>query len=130
MLYFFIDKLQLNVNRNHAADHHWLMLLPLFSSVLEMNSCLERGSGCPIFLSLVSFWQTVLSERRTSQRDWNILFTGLFVVTGRLSGGVLKVHETAYAKWREFFQNSVRPILVNKPRIHHTEVMVTVTINT
>lgn len=42
-----------------------------------MNSRSERRSGCPLSLSL-----SVVSGRRRSQWDWDVVFTGLFVVTG------------------------------------------------
>lgn len=93
-------------------DHHYFPQPPAQS---------ERRAGSPVFFSLFLFWQTVL---RTPQLDWNILFTGLFMVTDGLNGGVLKV-QTASAKRREFFQNSLGPISIQKGYKHPIEVMVT-----
>lgn len=50
-----------------------------------------------------------LSESRTPQLDWNIQFTGLFMVTGKRNGVVLKVHENSECQVKRVFPLSFSP---------------------
>lgn len=134
-----INKLQLNVNRNHAADQHWLLLLPLGSSLFSTalgvtsRSVRERELAAPSF-SVFFFFFLFLADCSLREQD----------TTAGLEYSVYRfIHGDRQAQWWAIkgARNSIMPNEESFSKTRwvqfcsikgnlHIEVMVTVNINT
>lgn len=89
----------------HHWDHHYFPL-HLKQPPVETECRVDSRIFFTLlffFLLSASFWQSVPSESRTPQLDWNILFTGLFVVTGGLIDSGIKGAPNVSGQMRDDF---------------------------